>query len=283
MPFADVDCVRLYYELDGGADKPVVLQFGGSLFGRQNFHRVNDAFRREFRILEFDMSGYGRSDQPLRDYAVEAWADEGAGLLDELGLDRVLVHGTSMGGMITIAFAAKHPERTIAACADCALVRPDVARRLLMAHWRKAAQCMTLDDLGSLLAMQSVSAEYIDTHPEAVAETQTLIRRNSPFTITQACIAMETLDLEPLLGGIRAPILFTHGTSDIQTPADLGPSGYGTRRLLDVLPGARMHEFEDVGHADLLERPDDAVRVVTAFFLECVESDARTAAVEVAS
>lgn len=282
MPFAVVDGLRIYHELSGPVDRPIVLQFGGSLFGRQNFHKVNDDFRERFQILEFDMSGYGQSDRPLRDYTVEAWAHEGAGLLDALDIDRVLVHGTSMGGMIAIAFAALHGERTIAACADCALVRPDTARRLMMAHWRKAAQCMTLDDLGSLLATQSVSAAYLDSHPEAVAETQALIRRNSPFTITQACIAMETLDLEPLVGRINVPLLFTHGTSDVQTPADLAPSGYGTRRLLDVLPDARMHEFVDVGHADLLERPDQAVEIVSAFFEDCLRTG-RGATTRVAS
>lgn len=273
MPYADVDGTRLYYELRGDDDQPVILQFGGSLFGRQNFHKVNDAFRTRFRVLEFDMAGYGRSDQPLRDHSIEAWADEGAGLLDALGLERVLVHGTSMGGMIAIAFAARHAERTIGACADCAFVRPDSTRRLTIAHWRKAAQTMTLDDLGALLALQSVSAAYLDEHPEAVGETQALIRRNAPFTITQACVAMETLDLEPVIDAIRAPMLFTHGTADVQTPADLGPSGFGTRRLVGRLAHARLHEFEDVGHADLLERPDEAVRVVTEFFLECLEAE----------
>jgi pimeloyl-ACP methyl ester carboxylesterase len=282
MPFVVVDGVRLYYESSGPEGAPTILQFGGSLFGRQNFHKVNDAFREKFQILEFDMSGYGRSDQPLTDYSVTGWADEGAGLLDALGVDRVLVHGTSMGGMIAIAFAALHRDRTIAACADCAIVRPDAARRLMMAHWRKAAECMTLDDLAALLAMQSVSSDYIDAHPEAVADTQALIRRNSPYTITQACVAMETLDLEPLIDRIDVPMLFTHGTSDIQTPADLAASGYGTRQLANVLPNARMHEFADVGHADLLERPDEAVAVVSTFFEDVLRVASREPA-EVAS
>ena len=50
-----------------------------------------------------------RVDEPREWYTIEGWADDGAGLLDALGLDRVLVHGTSMGGMIAIAFTAKYP------------------------------------------------------------------------------------------------------------------------------------------------------------------------------
>ena len=49
MPFADVHDVRLYYEFTGPEDAPLILQFGGSLFGRQNFDAVNDGFRENFR------------------------------------------------------------------------------------------------------------------------------------------------------------------------------------------------------------------------------------------
>src|SRR4051812_32439718 len=118
MPFAELAQTRLYYELTGDEDKPLVLQFGGALFGRQNFALVNDGFRRTFRLLSFDATGYGRSSAPLESYSIEGWADEAAELLDALGIDRVLTHGTSMGGMIALAFTAKYPERTIASCAD---------------------------------------------------------------------------------------------------------------------------------------------------------------------
>ncbi len=46
MPYAQIeDGTRLYYELTGPEDGPVILQFGGGLFGRHNFGFVNDGFR----------------------------------------------------------------------------------------------------------------------------------------------------------------------------------------------------------------------------------------------
>src|SRR6187397_1847596 len=108
MPYAAIeDGVRLYYELTGPEDGPIVLQLGGGLFGRHNFGLVNDGFReRGFRLLSFDAGGYGASSCPREVYTIEGWADDAAALLDGVGLDRVLVHGTSMGGMIAIAFTA---------------------------------------------------------------------------------------------------------------------------------------------------------------------------------
>ena len=126
-----------------------MIQFGGGLFGRHNFGVVNDGFRENgFRLLSFDARGYGASSSPREWYTIEGWADDGRRLLDALGLDRVLVHGTSMGGMIAIAFTALHGERTIATCADVAFAKPDVYRRTLFRVWRRMAE---IDAVGRLL------------------------------------------------------------------------------------------------------------------------------------
>src|ERR671931_198197 len=100
VSFAEVgEAVRLYYELTGPEDGPVVLQLGGGLFGRHNFGLVNGGFReRGFRLLSFDARGYGASSCPREQYTIEGWSDDGARLLDALGLEQVFVHGTSMGG-----------------------------------------------------------------------------------------------------------------------------------------------------------------------------------------
>ena len=96
---------------------------------------------------------------------------------------------------------------------------------------------------------------------------------NSGYTIRQACLAMERMDIEHLARAIRRPILFTNGTRDIMTPPDLAPSGFSARDIVNAVPEwARLYEFPDIGHADLLEAPEEAVRVVTAFFHEALES-----------
>jgi pimeloyl-ACP methyl ester carboxylesterase len=274
MPFADVGDVRLYYELTGPEDKPLILQFGGSLFGRQNFDAVNDGFRENFRLLSFDASGYGRSTQPLTQYSVENWADEGAGLLDALGIERVLTHGTSMGGMIAIAFTAKYPEKTIASCADCGMARCDVYRRTMFRNWRQQCEALPLDDFCALLTIQAVGADFIEANPDVFENVTRIVSANSPYTVRQACLAMEAMDLEPLVGAIRRPLLMTNGSRDIMTPPDLAPSGFSARQIAERVPEwARLHEFPEIGHADLLEVPDEAVRVVSAFFEEVLAGE----------
>ena len=271
MPYARLDDgTQFYYELTGPDDGPVIIQFGGGLFGRHNFGAVNDGFREEgFRLLSFDARGYGASTSPREQYTIEAWAHDGAALLDAIGLERVLVHGTSMGGMIAIAFTALHGDRVIAACADVAFAKPDVYRRTLFRVWRRMAESMPWDDFSDHVTTQAVGARFLEEEGEGTFElVRSVIALNDPYTVRQACIAMEEMDLSPLVPRIEKPLLMTNGTYDILCPPVLAPSGLGARKMAELNPLISTHEFPDIGHADLLECPDDAVRIVSAFFHE---------------
>ena len=265
MPHAQIeDGTRLYYELTGPEDAPVILQFGGGLFGRHNFGLVNDGFRERFRLLAFDARGYGASDHPREAYTIEGWAGDGAAV----GLERAFVHGSSMGGMIAIAFTATFPERTIAACADVAFAKPDLYRRTLFRVWRRMAESMPWDDFSDHVTTQAVGASFMES-PEGESIFQLvrdIVGLNDPYTVRQACLAMEIMDLSPLVPRIARPLLMTNGTHDVLCPPDLAPSGLGARKMSEMNENVTLVEFPDIGHADLVECPADAVRIVTEFF-----------------
>ena len=270
VSFAEIgEEVSLYYELTGPEDGPVVLQLGGGLFGRHNFGLVNDGFReRGFRLLSFDARGYGASSCPREVYTIEGWAADGAALLDEVGLDRVLVHGTSMGGMIAIAFTALHPERTIAACADVAFAKPDLYRRTVFRVWRRMAEEMAWDEFSDHVTTQAVGARFMEsTEGENIFQlVRDIVGLNDPYTVRQACLAMENMDLSPLVPRIERPLLMTNGTHDVLCPPDLAPSGLGARKMAELNDQIELVEFPDIGHADLVECPQDAIRIVGDFF-----------------
>ncbi len=252
----------------GPEEAPVILQFGGGLFGRHNFGLVNDGFRERFRLLAFDARGYGASDHPREEYTIEGWAEDGAKLLDAVGLDQVFVHGTSMGGMIAIAFTATHPEQVIAACADVAFAKPDVYRKTIFRVWRRMAEAMPWDDFSDHVTTQAVGAGFMES-PEGASIFELvrgIVALNDPYTVRQACLAMETMDLTSLVPEISRPLLMTNGTHDVLCPPDLAPSGLGARRMAETNRRITLVEFPDIGHADLVECPADAVRIVTEFF-----------------
>ena len=269
MPFAQIDDgVRLFYELTGPEEAPVILQFGGGLFGRHNFGLVNDGFRERFRLISFDARGYGASDHPREQYTIEGWAEDGVKLLDAAGHERVFVHGTSMGGMIAIAFTAKYPERTIATCADVAFAKPDLYRRTLFRVWRRMSEAMPWDEFADHVTTQAVGARFMES-PEGENIFQLvrdIVGLNDPYTVRRACLAMENMDLVPLVAEISRPLLMTNGTHDILCPPDLAPSGLGARKMAELNENVTLVEFPNIGHADLVECPADSIRIVTEFF-----------------
>jgi pimeloyl-ACP methyl ester carboxylesterase len=60
---------------------------------------------------------------------MDVWADDVAGLLDEIGVEKSHVHGTSMGGMVAVRYAAKYPERVARLVLDCPSEKSDFMSR----------------------------------------------------------------------------------------------------------------------------------------------------------
>ena len=275
MPYTRLeDETRIYYELTGPEDGPVVIQFGGGLFGRHNFGAVNDGFREAgFRLLAFDARGYGASDHPHEEFTIEGWAHDGAALLDTVGLDRVLVHGTSMGGMIAIVFAGKYPERTTSVAINCAAAKLGRAGRLIFKNWIDIAE-LDPDGPGSrilaeLISWQAVSKVFLESEAGQgiVDHCQQILRDSNRVEVfTAACQAMCDMDISPWLGKITSPALVIGGDEDIMTPWDQGPDGVGQEGVYRGIEGAEKHVIRGGGHSTIFDSTDEHNRVVLDFF-----------------
>jgi pimeloyl-ACP methyl ester carboxylesterase len=173
-----------------------------------------------------------------------------------------------MGGMIAIAFVAKYPDRVLAGCADVAFAKPDLYRRTLFRVWRRMAESMPWDEFSDHVTTQAVGARFMESpEGEGIFElVRGIVSLNDPYTVRQACLAMEQMDLSELVPAISRPLLMTNGTYDVLCPPDLAPSGVGARQMAERNVNVELVEFPDIGHADLVECPQDAIRVVTDFF-----------------
>src|SRR3970040_107408 len=129
----EVNGVSLWHRISG--DGEPVVQIHGAGFGHFNFDPATPELSKVFRVIDFDMRGYGQSDKPLQHYDMEVWADDVAGLLDVLGIERAHIHGTSMGGMISIVFAGKYPERTTSVVINCAAAKLGTTGRPIFRDW----------------------------------------------------------------------------------------------------------------------------------------------------
>ena len=116
---AHVNGTRLYYEMAGSGD-PLVLIHGHTLDTRM-WDDQFEPFARHYRVIRYDMRGYGKSALPTAEsYAP---ADDLMALLRHLGLRSAHILGQSRGGAVAIDFALTYPEATATLIAVDAVLR----------------------------------------------------------------------------------------------------------------------------------------------------------------
>jgi pimeloyl-ACP methyl ester carboxylesterase len=108
VSYADVNGVRLWYEIHGSG-RPLVLLHGG--YGAvEMFAGILPALAEHRQVIAVDLQGHGRTadvDRPLR---YESMADDIAALIRQLGLPGAEVMGYSLGGGVALRTAIQHPE-----------------------------------------------------------------------------------------------------------------------------------------------------------------------------
>lgn len=108
MPYVTRDGLRLYYEQDGSGDRSFVFVHGWCC-DHTFFAPQYEQFKSSSTVTTLDLRGCGRSDRPNGGYAVPTFADDLAWLCGELGISKPIVVGHSLGGLIGLELAARHP------------------------------------------------------------------------------------------------------------------------------------------------------------------------------
>ncbi len=126
MPAVRVGDVALEVETWGEGGEPVLLLHGALSTAEQNYRLVLGPLSARHKLIGVDLRGHGASSNPSGTFTLAALRDDVLAVLDHLGLARVHVLGTSLGGYVALALRAAAPER----CATLALagVKPGWTR-----------------------------------------------------------------------------------------------------------------------------------------------------------
>jgi len=201
----------------------------------------------------------GRGTKPA--YAIDAYADHVVAILDDLGIERPVIGGLSMGGYVIFGLLRRAPDRASALILADTRPSADSGDRL-------AARRRTLDIVATAGA-RGVADDMVPkllsprTHagqPAVVAEVRRLIESQPAATIAEATRAMMTRpESTALLVSVRVPTLIIVGAEDvITTPAD-------AEGMRQAIPASQVVVIPGAGHMSNLEAPAAFNAAVRAF------------------
>jgi 3-oxoadipate enol-lactonase len=258
MPFAQLEDVRIHYDLAGPAGAPPLV-FSNSLGATLSMWDPQmPAFQKQFRVLRYDTRGHGQSSVTPGPYAIEQLARDVLGLLDDLQLDRVTFCGLSMGGQTGMWLALNAPARLHK------LILSNTAAKIGSPEmWNSRIEAVRnggMKGISTAVMERWFSAACRAQSPDVVASTKLMFEGANLEGYVANCAAIRDFDARETIASIRVPTLVIAGTHDAATtPAD-------GHYLADRIVGARYVEL-DAAHLSNIERRDRFNAELSSFLL----------------
>ena len=268
MPIAKVNGVRLFYEVSGSGEVPLVLVHG-SWSSHQTWRFVVPQLAETFHVLTFDRRGHSASERPEGQGSVHDDVADLAALIEHLGLGPTWVAGNSFGASITLRLAAERPDLMRGVVAH----EPPLFSLLTGGNLEMESLLGTVRERTAAVVDRIASGDHAGAAEQFVetvalgpgawaqlsAETRQTMIENAPTFVD------ETNDPEQFafdLGSIAAfsePALLTKGT---RSPPTFAPV---VEQIAAALPAAQLHVFPGAGHIPHVTHPEDYVGAIKGF------------------
>ena len=235
--------------LSTGDGRPILFLHGLGGAARQ-FAPQLAHFGKTSRAIAWDMPGYGGS-VPLPLVTIDALAAALGGFMQALGLERPVLVGHSLGGMIVQRLLAEAPH----AASAVVLAQTSAAFGGRDPAWAESflrERLGPLDEGNSMadLAPAMVAALMGDApDPAGVALAQDCLAHTPDATYRDSIQAMPGFDQREALGRLALPTLVLAGSKDPNAPAA------GMARMAERIPGAQFVVLDGAGHLAHLEQP----------------------------
>ncbi|MBS0352103.1 MAG: alpha/beta hydrolase [Proteobacteria bacterium] len=250
----------------------VLLLHGKNFNGRYWEGTIAKLTAAGYRVVVPDQVGFGQSTQPGHyQYTFQQLANNTRGLLDYLKINKVLVIGHSMGGMLATRFALMYPERTIA------LVLEDPVG---LEDWKRYIPYHGVDQiykselkLNTEQVMEAEKANYYHgtwkSRYGLWINTDLLNSPNYPLIAWNSALQTEMVFTQPVLyefKDLKIPVLLIVGTLDRtvvgrdwgapkEVVAQLGDYPRLGRQVVAMIPHAQLKLIPGVGHIPHIENP----------------------------
>lgn len=258
---------RLHFRDDGPADAPVVLLVNALGTDSRLWDAVTPLLPTGLRCLRFDKVGHGLSDSvagpPAAGQAMLELTRDADALLDHLGVEKAVVVGLSIGGLITQAlatgFGGARQDRVSAIALICTAARVGAAEM-----WEQRIQTTLSDGVESMAdaIMLRWFSERFRAEDQSVSLWRNMLTRTAPGGYATCCAALRDADFTEACAQITAPALCVAAGADEATPPD------DLKALARLIPNARYAEIAGAGHLPSVEAPEDLARLLSPFLSE---------------
>ncbi len=256
-----VNGLDLHYLDWGNVGAPPVVCVHGYTSSAEAFNALARQFHDRFHIVAPDVRGHGESAwSPDGAYQYRDQVADLAGLVDQLGLARFTLIGTSMGGIIAMAFAAAHAARLVGLVIND--IGPDVeegSQRITQMVGGRPDEFATLEDAMAYrreISPVTASRPMSDQREVALGVLRQQADGRWVWKMDPAYIRQRVQHgapprpaLWPVLKSLPCPALVVWGTeSDVLLEAQ-------ARRMVGVLPRGELVKVAGVAHAPTLVEP----------------------------
>ena len=249
-----VDGYNISYKITGEGDRTVVmLQGWGTHLGM--YDSVANAINDSVRFVQFDMPGFGASDEPREAWNVDAYADFFLKFMDALGIKKAALIGHSYGGRVIIKLASRENlpfEITNIVLIDSAGILP----KKTFAQKVKIRKYKLLKGILNMKLIYALFPELIDDWRSRQGSAD--YRAASPMM--RKCLVMAVNeDLTELLPKIRQEVLLIWGDQDTATPIR------DAHIMEEKIPNCGLAVIPGTGHFSFLEKPAQFRGIMEAY------------------
>lgn len=258
--YADFDGVRVHYLNGGEGEEALVFIHGWSC--DHTFWRLQaPEIAEKYRVIVLDLPGHGKSDKPRVAYTQAYFVNGLETVVRDAGLRRVVLAGHSMGFSVARQYALKHPDLIKGMInVDGAIFRPPKEKEALE-KWRKEVKAWADSFKGPDARASTISfieSMFVPATPADVRHEIVAVMLACPRHVaTSAMDNMGDLSLWKETP-VKAPTLAIYSRL-----AYLEPDNEAFMKKLS--PNLEYHEWEDVGHFYMFERPKELTKAILSF------------------
>ncbi|HEY7269161.1 MAG TPA: alpha/beta fold hydrolase [Dehalococcoidia bacterium] len=250
MPTANINGIDIAYT-DEGSGTPVVFIHGYPL-NRTMWDAQVKGLSGRARTVAIDLRGHGESQAPIWLTSVDIYADDVRGLLDNLGIDKAVICGFSMGGYVAFAFLRRYPERVRGLILADTRPQPD-APEGKAGRFQSAltAQNQGVGAIAEAMIGRLVSQKSLDERPQLVQRVKDMMLSTPVQGIAGDLMSMaERPDSVAMLPTIKVPTLVIVGERDgLTPPAD-------SQLMAERIAGAKLEVIPGAAHVANMEEPE---------------------------